>query len=361
MRQPALIFFYLTRASMVVFWLLILAAFLYTPYLSYFFPNQNSLNIYTWADIFDIKQVREFEKQTGTKINLIYYDNGEELVSKLEITQGWGYDLMVLGDSYIPGLVQKNLLAKIDKNKLNFWVDLKPELLNQDYDLGNLYSLPYSWDIYGIGVDLDRFDHKLPISSWELVFNSKLSGKNIGMVEEGLRAFCIAMQYLYGNIETVNLDQMQQIKKLLINQKEIVEVYTELLGEYLLYSKSVPVVASQAAYIGRIMKNNPQIKFLVPQEGGFISTENFAILKSSNKNKLIYSFINFMYQKKVVDKFVKKTGFLPSRQDVLFEMDLSHLGGYETINANLFDRVGYFKYVAPREEVSRLWIEVKAS
>src|SRR3989338_7261642 len=99
MRQLALFFFYFTRTGMVVFWLLILAAFLYAPYLSYFFPNQNSLNIYTWADIFDIERVREFEKETGTKINLIYYDNGEELVSKLEITQGWGYDLMVVGDS----------------------------------------------------------------------------------------------------------------------------------------------------------------------------------------------------------------------------------------------------------------------
>lgn len=361
MRQFALIFFYLIRASIVAFWLLILAAFLYMPYAKHFFPTQHSLNIYTWADIFDIKQVREFEKQTGVKVNLIYYDNGEELVSKLEITQGWGYDLMVVGDSYITNLAQKNLLATIDKTKLNFWHDLKPELLNQAYDLGNCYSIPFSWDIYGMGIDLDRFNHFLPQNSWGLIFNGKVDGANIGMMEEGLRAFSVAMQYLYGNLDTVTLDQMQEIKNLLINQKKSVEVYTELLGEYLLYSKSVPVVASQSAYIGRIMQKNSQIKFLIPQEGGFISTENFAILKASAKHKLIYEFINFMYQKNIVKKFVRQTGFLPARQDVLQEMDLAYLGGQEILNKQLFARAGYFRYLAPREEINRLWIEVKAS
>lgn len=361
MRQSALIFFYLTRVGIIFFWGLMLAAFLYMPYLKHFFPNQKSLNIYTWADIFDVNQVREFEQQTGTKINLIYYDNGEELVSKLEITQGWGYDLMVLGDSYIPHLVQKNLLAKIDKTKLNFWPDLKPELLNQAYDLENNYSIPYSWDVYGLGIDLERFNNEMPINSWELLFNPKLSRLNIGMMEEGLRAFSVAMQYLYGNLNTINLAQMHKIKQLLINQKKHVEVYTELLGEYLLYSKSVPVVASQSAYIGRIMEKNSQIKFLIPQEGGFIATENFAILKTSDKNELIYQFINFMYQKEVVKNFVDKTAFLPARQDILLAMNLLRLGDDVVLDAQFFSRLGYFKYIAPREEISRLWIEVKAS
>ncbi len=361
MRQPALIFFYLTRVGIVFFWCIVLAGFLYLPYLRHFFPNQKSLNIYTWADIFDIKQVREFEKQTGAKVNLIYYDNGEELVSKLEITQGWGYDLMIVGDSYIPHLVQKKLLARIDQSKLDFWHDLKPELLNQAYDLNNQHSIPYSWDIYGLGVDLERFGHKMPINSWELLFNPKLSRINIGMMEEGLRVFSVAMQYLYGNLNTINLEQMQQVTQLLINQKNHVEVYTELLGEYLLYAKSVPVVASQSAYISRIMKNNSQIKFLIPQEGGFVATENFAILKASSKSDLIYQFINFMCQKKIVKRFVHKTGFLPARQDVLSEMDLSRFGSSIVLDSQFFAKLGYFKYVTSREEISRLWIEVKAS
>lgn len=253
-RHWALINLYLIRVMIIIVWLGLIALFLYSPYLKYFWTPSNSLNVYTWADMFDVSDAREFETQTGIKVNLVYYDNSEELVAKLTINGGRGYDVLILGDSYVQDFVKLDLLAPIDKTKLNFWQELAPDLLNAPYDPHNIYSLPYSWDVYGIGINLEKFNHRMPQKSWQLIFDPKLGVTNIGMMEEALRVVAIAAQYLYGNIDQLDHDQMTAVKNLLIAQKKMVTVYTELLGDYLLFSGTSPVVVSQAAYVGRIMK-----------------------------------------------------------------------------------------------------------
>ncbi len=353
--------FYLVRVLIIFVWIAAIGLFLYSPYLNYWHGSQNSLNVYTWADMIDLQQARDFEAQTGIKVNLVYYDNSEELIAKLEISNGRGYDVVVLGDSNIPQFIKLDLLAPLDYTQLNFRNYLEPKLLNQAYDPNNIYSLPYSWDIYGMGVNMAKLHHSVP-KSWAIIFDEKLKTNNIGMMEEALRAISLAAQYLYGRVTCLDEQQKQAIKDLLIKQKKMVTVYTELLGDYLLFSGASPAVASQAAYVGRIMKINPDIRFVIPQEGGFIATENFAILKASNQRAQAYQFINFMYEKNRVNNFVNKTGFLPARADVLQQTDLTHFGSIEKLlSTEVFSKIDYFRYIATREEISQMWIEVKAS
>ena len=354
--------FYLVRVAMILIWLGIIAAFLYSPYLSRFFVNPNSISLYTWADVFDLNHIREFEKSSGIKVNVVYYDSCEELISKVELSKGRGYDFLLVNDTNVPDLINMDLLVPLDKSQINFWHDLEPNLLHKYYDPTNNYSVPYSLDVCGLGIDLEKFNNEMPEKSWKLIFDPKIALPKIGMMEEGLRSIGIAAQYLYGNVPSVNPAQLNEIKNLLISQKKLVEVYTELLGDYLLYSRACPVVVTPGAFVYRIMVNDDKIKFLIPQEGGFVVSENFVIMKSCQRPDLVYKFLNFMYQKSMVRKFVEKTFFLTARKDVLYEMDLSHLGGQsELLNPSRFEKLGYFKYIAPRAEISKVWIEVKAS
>lgn len=354
--------FLLARIIIVLFCVLLISGFLYSPYLINLYNTKEHLTVYTWVDIFDLNDIAEFEKQTNTKIKLVYYDNCEELVTKLEISKGRGYDLLLLADCNICDLIRMDLLAPLDKSQLNFWQEIKPQLLNRSYDPENVYSVPFSWDVYGIGVNIEKFHNQVPDNSWSLVFDRNIAKPNIGMMEDGLSSVAIAAQYLYGDLQTIDQFKLSEIKNLLTDQKNIVEVYTAIRGDYLLSSRSSPAVVSQAACIYRAMMNDDKIKFLIPKEGGFISTENFVILKASCKQLLAYQFINFMNQKERVKKYVERTLFLPARQDVLQEINLDYLGGRDTLldDAN-FKKIAYFKYVVPRHEITKLWIEVKAS
>jgi len=356
------LYFYIVRAAIVMFCILLISGFLYSPYVSHCFKSQENLTIYTWVDMFDATSISAFEKQTGVKVNLVYYDNCEELITKLEISNGQNHDLILLADCSLGDLVKMDMLAPIDKALLDFWPEIEPRFLNRTYDLNNRYSVPYSWDVYGIGINTERFDSQMPLNSWNLIFDCNLALPKIGMMEDGLSAVVMAAQYLYGNVEALDQNQINEIKALLMAQKQLVEVYTSVRADYLLSSRASPVVVSQSACVYRAMENDDQIKFIIPQEGGFISTENFVILKSSTKKLLAHQFINFMYQKENVRKYIHKTMFLPMRRDVLYEMDLHHLGGQDILlDPKLFDKIAFFKYILPRQEITKLWIEVKAS
>lgn len=356
------------RIGIIIAWVLLISVFLYAPYVNRLYVTKNYINIYTWADIFDINQLREFENQTGTKINLIYYDNCEELIAKLEITKGRACDLLFLADCSINDLIKMDLLALIDKTRLDFWQELEPVFLNKAYDLNNNYSIPYSWDIYGIGVNLEKFKDQLSDISWRLIFDFDLSFNNVemfnnvGMIEDGLSAVSIASQYLYRDSVALNSSQVAQIKKLLVQQKQQVEAYTALRSDYLLSSGTCRAVVTQAACIYSVMQKNPKIKFLIPQEGGFVSTENFAIFKASNKQDMVYKFINFMFQKKVMHNYVNKTKFLPTRRDVLREINLDYIGSTDLLLSNIsLAKIAFFTYMLPREDIMKLWMEVKAT
>ena len=358
-----LIYFYLIRLGIIISCFMLIAIFLYAPYVNRLYVIKEHINIYTWAQMFDKLDIEEFEAQNNISVNLIYYDNCEELLTKLEITKGRTCDLLFLADCNIGDLIKMDMLALINKSKLDFWQELEPELLNKSYDLNNSYSIPYSWDIYGICINLEKFDDKLPSDiSWRLLFDVNLGVNNIGMMEDGLSAVNIATQYLYHNCALLNLRQLYQVKELLVQQKKQVEAYTALRSDYLLSSGTCRVVATQAACVYRLMQNNDKIKFFMPQEGGFISTENFAIFKYSAKQDLVYKFINFMFQKSVVYNYVNKTKLLPVRRDVLHEINLDYIGDKDLILSNIaLSKVAFFTYMVPREEIMKLWMEVKAA
>src|SRR5690606_4500916 len=108
----------------------------------------------------------EFEKESGIKVNLVYYDSCEELMSKIELSKGRGYDLLLVNDTNVPDLIKMDMLAPLDKSRINFWQELEPNLLGKYYDPNNVYAVPYSWDVCGLGVDLEKFDNQSPCSSW---------------------------------------------------------------------------------------------------------------------------------------------------------------------------------------------------
>lgn len=342
--------------------ILFILGFLYAPYINRLYIKDQHINVYTWADMFDLGCIHEFEKNTGIKVNLIYYDACEELITKLQITKGRSCDALLLADCVVPELIKLDMITKIDKLKLNFWQELEPKLLNKSYDLANNYTVPYSWDIYGIGINLSKFNNQLPIKSWGLIFEHDLGAINIGMVEDGLSSVNIAAQYLYKTVQVLNTKQLADIKNLLIKQKKLVQAYTALRCNYLLSSGASPAVATQAACIYNIMQKNANIRFIIPQEGGFISTENFAIYKNSKKQDLVYQFINFMYQKKVVSKYISKTNFLPVRSDLLQEINCDYLGNKECLLQEInLAKIAFFDYIAPRDDIMKLWMEVKAT
>jgi spermidine/putrescine transport system substrate-binding protein len=143
--------------------------------------------------------------------------------------------------------------------------------------------------------------------------------------------------------------QRQGVKNLLKTQKTWVEAYAESRADYFLATRSCPVVLSSSSYLARTMKNFPFVGSLLPKEGTFITIENVAIPISSDKEKLVYAFLNFLYRPDTASSHYNTFGFFPATTNAVKLIDID------------FEKLHFIKPLLPEQEMRDLWVEVKSS
>lgn len=341
------------RMSLICIWIAIFFAFLYTPtFIRWTHRGEKSITVFTWPLIIDANYITEFERETGIKVYISYYENNEELLTKLKTTHGRGYDLVIPSDYTIEQLIKEGLVKKIDQSKIDFAHRIHPFLKSHYYDPKNEYSLPYFWSVYGLGIDVDAFDGQLPEATWALIFEKDKLKTRIGMTDSAREAIMIASQYLYGSIEALSKPATQKaVEQLLLRQKPWVEMYSDVRSGDLLASKSCAVVAALSPDITRLKKEYPNIAFILPKEGSFMLIDAFLIPVLSGKDEWIYQFLNYLYRKEVVQHNVERYGFCSPVIDVKGEGDIS-----------VADRknLEFFRSVIPEETINDIWVNLMA-
>jgi spermidine/putrescine transport system substrate-binding protein len=342
----------------ISFWLVILGTLLFFSDMTFRSPKTPILTIFAWGDIFDPLYLKKFEQQAGVKVVISYYSTNEELLVKLKATRGKGYDIIVPSDYIVQQLIEEKLLKKIDKERLSFFKDLNPQLLNLAYDRENNYSIPFEWEVFGLGINRDYFKEIIP--SWDLIF--KEPAYRIAMVNDPLAAVLFAGNYLYGPFKYLNKEQKEAIRQLLINQKKWVEAYVDFRADYFLATYNCPVVVASSSYMIRSMKEFSFIDFIIPQEGTFITIENIALPRASTKDELVYRFLNFLYSPESIQHHFDKFGFFPVRLDVTNHVkeNIRLQSLFNTVLTNFSDYL-FFQKVLSEQSLRDMWISIKSA
>ncbi len=351
---------FLIRSGVILFWISLFAAILYWPKFEWRKLETSGINVFAWGDILDPEILANFEKDTGIKINLNHYSSNEELIVKLKATHGEGYDLIIPSDYAVQILAREDLLKPIDKCQLDFWNNLNPVLLNHFFDPNNDYSIPFVWEIFGIGVDIDYFKNHPFAPSWKLIYDPSLIDYRIGMVNDPIEAILFTSFYLYGPQKELSEEQKNCVQKLLIEQHRWVAVYADFRADYLLATKNCPVVIASSSYIWRTMRNYPFVKFVVPEEGTFISIENLCIPKLSDKDHLIYRFINYLYSRESSAAHFHTFGLFPSTTHAFDLMQTDPLAKQLMLSTKEeFAKFHFIEQLLPEDAIRDIWVDVK--
>lgn len=352
---------FFSRFAIALGWVIGIAIPVYWAKIERITTKENSINIFAWGDMLSTTTISEFEKKSGIKVHLNYYSSNEELIVKLKATKGRGYDLVIPSDYAVKVLAQLNLLQEIDKKKLSFYSDLNPFLLNHAFDPDNRYSIPFGWEIFGLGIDRDYFiKHPQPMS-WSSVFDQNLIDYKITMINDPMEATLFAAFYLFNNAPSLSPSDISQVSDLLKIQRKWVMAYADFRGDYFLATKNCPLVVSSSSYISRSKEKFPFIDFVIPEEGTFITIENIAIPASSKKQDLVYELINFLYTKQAIEGRYKTFKFLPTTKDAPDYIDLdSESREIYDFAENNFEKLHFFRAILPQEDLRDLWIEVKS-
>lgn len=189
----------------------------------------------------------------------------------------------------------------------------------------------------------------------------RVPNSQIAMLDNGLEAVLCAGQYLFGSSDSLQPAQLPKIRTLLIQQKNFITAYTDEKAGFLLAAGDVQLAVTQSAFIHRVIKRQPEIKFGIPKEGGFMVVDAFVISKYSTKLDWVYKFLNFIYQPKFIDQTVTQFAYLPVLTSSLQQADLNYLGGFDKLFKQDFKKLQFFKRNLPLQEVNKIWVDVKAA
>jgi spermidine/putrescine transport system substrate-binding protein len=263
------------------------------------------INVYNFGEYIDEQTYKDFEKEYNIKVNYSTYETCESLYSVLK-TGGANYDVVITSDYMIARMANEGMLLELDWDNIPNYDLIDDDYKNLDYDPDGLYSVPYMWGTVGIiynGAEIDE-----EITSWSALFDEKYAG-NILMFDSPRDAFGVALSYLGYSLNTTDKGEIQEAYELLSQQKDLVQGYFQDQMYDKLESGEALIGAYYAGDYVCMLENNPDLKFVVPDEGANWYVDAFCIPTSCENQEAAEKFINYMCDTDVSLTNMEATGY----------------------------------------------------
>jgi spermidine/putrescine transport system substrate-binding protein len=136
----------------------------------------------TWDDYAPQPLVERFERDTGIKLKITSYPTNEDLLNRLKESKGEGFDLCSPTVTWVPALVQDNLLLALDEAKLTSQKNVMPSIQDHASNYGAMidgkrYACPYDWGTEALAYDNKQVSLEYGKASFGDLWNSDYKGK----------------------------------------------------------------------------------------------------------------------------------------------------------------------------------------
>ncbi|CAB4660383.1 unannotated protein [freshwater metagenome] len=260
--------------------------------------DAGALQISNWTGYIDPRSVAVFEKQTGIGVEYSedINDNNEWFAkNQLVLAKGdsIGRDAVVLDDWIANRLINRlkwaePLAAGVLQNRAN----LLPELSNPSHDPGRRFSLPWAVGLTGIAYnrsvtkrDIRSLDDFLALDSPTAVLSEMRDTVGLMMRAQGADV----TQPTAANAESAFALLEKSVADGAIDaftgNDYVSDLATGNLGAAFAWSGDV----------AQITRDNPDVRFVIPESGGLIWSDNFVIPKGAEHRVNATRWIDFFY------------------------------------------------------------------
>jgi putrescine transport system substrate-binding protein len=271
------------------------------------------LNLYIWSDYLAPNTLSDFEKQTGIKVNVSYFDANETLETKL-LAGSSGFDVVVPTASYFERQIKAGVYLALDKSKLPNLKNMDPQLMERvaQHDPGNAHGVIYMWGTNGIGYNEKMVRQLLPdapLDSWRLVFDpavaSKIAKCGISVLDSPAEMLRVVLSYLGRDPNSQKPEDAAAAEETLlkirpyirnINSSEYIEA---LANGDLCVAVGYNGDILQARDRARDANKGVDVKYIVPKEGSILWFDMLAIPKDAPHPNAAYAYLNYIMEPKV--------------------------------------------------------------
>ena len=260
----------------------------------------------------------DFQKQTGIKVKYTesIQDNGPffaKVQPTLSSGQYSGYDLAVISSGiYFNKFRDLGFFVPLDQDRLtNFRAHAGEEYVDPAFDQGNKLSIPWQAGFTGIGYNPEKTGRE--ITSWQDLTDPAFKG-HIGMMANNEDLPNIALLAIGVDPQTSTESDWKKAAAWLDKMKPLVRNF---YSQNYINGLAQGDVWISMAWSGDIFQQNlsgkktgSKLKFVIPEEGGLLFTDNFVILKEAKNPVSAMKLMDYYYQPDVAAQVTEWVNYI---------------------------------------------------
>jgi spermidine/putrescine-binding protein len=266
-------------------------------------PSQlsSSVSFYNWGDYIDPEVLALFEEECGVDVIYDTFSSNEDLLAKLQGGAS-GYDVIVPSDYMVAIMIQLGLLKELDRANIPNLEHISANFLDQPYDPGNVYSVPYFWGVAGFGFDADEVT--TPPTTLAALFDpaqaEQYTGK-ISVLNDSREVIGAALKYLGYSMNSTDPAQLEEAKQVILAVKPYILTFDSDTYSDLVVSGETVVGHGWNGGFAIAISENPDrnLGFAIPEEGLTLFIDNFAVPASAPNPYTAEVLINFLHEPEI--------------------------------------------------------------
>lgn len=268
------------------------------------------LNFYNWDTYIGDTTLADFKTASGIDVHMDLFASNDDLFAAMKAGNK-GYDVIVPSNDFVARMSEAGLLMPLDHSKIPNMKNINKDFLDPPYDPGRKYSMPYTWLALGIGYRKSKMHDmnggKVP-NSWKWVFESGMYKGKIALLKESADLVRLCGKYCGYSLNNIPDEGLVRIEQMLTKQVKAGNIlkFHEDDGQDLLAHGEVDIVIEYNGDIAQKAAEDPDIGFVIPQEGSELNSDTLAIPTGAPRPDNAHQFINFILDGKAGAEISKK-------------------------------------------------------
>jgi putrescine transport system substrate-binding protein len=234
--------------------------------------EEKVLNVFTWPDYIAPDTIRNFERETGIKVNYDTYDSTEMAEARL-LAGRTGYDVVVHAERYSARLIPIGVYRPLDKSKLPNLRHLDPWVMQwvAEDDPGNRYGVPYLWGTTGFAYNKRLVAERMPdapVTSGDMLFKPEVVKRfadcGVTFLDEPTDVIPMALLYLGRDPNSLDPKDLADVEKLLKGVRPYIRYFSSAKMLIDLPNEEVCIAMSWSGDYAQAMMRAQQVGRPVP-------------------------------------------------------------------------------------------------
>jgi len=253
----------------------------------------DELIIFNWSEYMPDQIIEDFEEEFGVKVTYSTFSSNQEMLAKVQ-SGTVAYDLVVPSDFYVQVMEEADLLEEIDFDNIPNFENISDQWKGLDFDPDNKYSVTYMYGFDGIIYNKDKIDEP---TGWEDLWNPEYEG-HVVLMDANDELNDMMQQYMGNDINDPTIEQIEEGGEKLKDLMGSVLMFTETPEAQLVNGEGwIAYGYSGEAAVAH--KENEDIEFVLPEEGGIRWTDNMVIPTTSKNKYTAEVFIDYLLRPEV--------------------------------------------------------------